>query len=317
MQESPRIIISERMNQEAVERLRQAAAVVYEPDLWRQPERLAQLVAAADALVVRNQTRVTGELLSGGTRLRVVGRLGVGLDNIDRDAARRLGITVVAARGANATAVAEYVVAALFYFARRLHRLDASVREGQWRRDWGGSELYGKTLGLVGLGDIGQRVAWRVRALGMTVVATDPVTLDTHWAVMEGGVRLAELDEVLASAHAVSLHVPLTAETRHLLNAERLQGMRPGAWLINTARGGVVDEAALLAAVQSGRLGGAALDVREVEPPPADDPLAREPAILLTPHIAGLTAEADWRTGQLIADDVLRVLRGEPPRAMV
>ncbi len=280
--------------------------------LWRDPVRLRELLPAAEALIVRNQTRVDAELLQAAPRLRVIGRLGVGLDNIDLQAARARGVVVTAGRNANAIAVAEYVLAAMLHAARGLSAADASVRAGQWDRTrFGGRELWGSTLGLIGAGEIGRRVARRARAFGMRVIAHDPLVGPYDFAPAEQDIALLPFEEVLARADYVSLHVPLLPATRRLINAKTLAQMRPDAVLINTSRGAVVDEAALRDALDAGCPRFAVLDVREQEPPPSDDPLRSHRAVLLTPHIAGLTAEAQERTSQLVVGDVLRVLDGE------
>ncbi len=285
--------------------------VISEPTLWRETERLQQLMAEAEALIVRNQTQVTAQLLEQAPRLRVIGRLGVGLDNIDLTAARQRGIVVTAGRNANAIAVAEYVMAAMLHDARNMAAADASARTGAWdRQHFGGFELWGRTLGLIGVGEIGRRVAKRAQAFGMQTIGYDPLVGPYDFAPGEQDIALLSLDEVLARADVISLHVPLIPATRHLINAERLHLMRPSAILINSARGGIIDEVALLDALTSGRLRRAVLDVREVEPPPADDPLRTCPAVILTPHVAGLTTEAQDRTARLVITDVLQVLVG-------
>lgn len=286
--------------------------VIADEQLWKDTPRLLSFLQDAEALIVRNQTQVTAQLLEAAPHLRVVGRLGVGLDNIDLVAARTRGVTVTAARNANAIAVAEYVLAAMLHVTRNLTAADASVRAGEWDRvHFGGSELWGRTLGLIGVGEIGRRVALRAQAFGMHVIGYDPLVGPYDFAPTEQSITLLPLDDVLTRADVVSLHVPLIAATRHLINAKRLARMQPHATLINTARGGIVDEAALLNALNSGQLHRAVLDVREIEPPPADDPLRSCDAVLLTPHIAGLTAQAQERTSQLVIADVLRVLAGE------
>ncbi len=312
-----RIVIAEMMDPQGVSLLQTVGEVVYDPELWDRPESLVAQLSSAEALVVRNQTRVTSELLDEAKMLRVIGRLGVGLDNIDVAAAKRRHIEVVAAIGANAIAVAEFVLAYCFSQSRQLVSVDQDVRQGHWNRTLGGFELYGKTLGIVGLGDIGQRLALRARALGLSVLASDPVRLPTHWTAMEGQVQLVELDRLLSESDFVSLHVPLAPQTRHLIGHEALAQMKTSAYLINTARGGIVDEAALLKAIRSHAIQGALLDVREVEPSLANDPLLSEPRIMLTPHISGLTQEAGVRTARLVADDVSRVLANQAPRASV
>jgi D-3-phosphoglycerate dehydrogenase len=286
--------------------------VEHDPTLWREPARLQALLAEAEALLVRNQTNVTEQLLHSAPRLRVVGRLGVGLDNIDLVAARARGITVTAARNANAIAVAEYVLAAMLHIARNFTAADASVRVGEWdRASFGGTELWGHTLGLVGVGEIGRRVARRAQAFGMNVVGYDPLVGPYDYALAEQKITLLPLDELLASSDVVSLHVPLLPTTRHLINAERLAKMRPQAVLINTSRGGVVDEAALIDALNGGHLYRAVLDVCEIEPLPLESPLRTCEGIILTPHVAGLTAQAQERASRLVISDVLRVLNGE------
>ncbi len=307
------IVVSEMLAPPGPELLEASGRTVkLEPTLWSDPARLSALVGEAEALIVRNQTRVSVELLDAAPRLRVIGRLGVGLDNIDLAAARLRGIIVTAARNANAIAVAEYVMAAMLHIARNLAAADASVRAGKWDRvQFGGNELWGRTLGLVGVGEIGRRVARRAQAFGMAVIGYDPLVGPYDFAPAEQEITLLPLDEVLARADVVSLHVPLLPTTRHLIDAERLSQMRPSAVLINTSRGGIVDEVALLDALTTGHLYRAVLDVSEVEPLPAESPLCSCEAVILTPHIAGLTAEAQERTSRLVVSDVLRVLSSE------
>ncbi|BCX03789.1 MAG: hypothetical protein KatS3mg053_1727 [Candidatus Roseilinea sp.] len=298
-----------------VDRLEAFGPTTYDPDLWRDRLRLFELLAECEALIVRNQTQVDAELLAHAPRLKVVGRLGVGLDNLDLNILRERGITIVTGGNANAIAVAEYTLAAMLALARKLPAADCSTKSGAWDRAafGAGIELYGKTLGLIGLGDIGARVAKRADAFGMRIIAHDPLITPSHLAAAEFGVTLMALDDVLRESDFVSLHVPLLPTTAHLINAERLARMKPTAILINTSRGGIVDEAALVQALSERRLGGAALDVRAHEPPGEADPLTHFENVLLTPHIAGLTAESQARVCTAVAEDVLRVLRGEKP----
>ena len=305
------IVVSEMLAQPGPQMLEASGhTVMLDPTLWNNPARLHALLVEAEALIVRNQTRVTAQLLDAAPRLRVVGRLGVGLDNIDLAAARKRNITVTAARNANAIAVAEYVMAAMLHTARNLSAANASVRSGTWDRTLGGTELWGRTVGLIGVGEIGRRVAKRAQAFGMRVIGYDPLVGPYDFAPAEQDITLLPLDEVLANADVISLHVPLIPATHHLINEERLAQMRPGAVLINTARGGIVDELALLDALNAGQLQHAFLDVREIEPSPPDDPLRSCASTVLTPHIAGLTAEAQERTSRLVINDVLQVLAG-------
>jgi (S)-sulfolactate dehydrogenase len=309
------ILITEFMDDEAVEALRAEAAVRYDERLGERRDELLTLVAGIDSLIVRNRTRVDEELLARAPRLRVVGRLGVGLDNIDVAACRARGITVIPATGANALAVAEYVIGTAMLLVRGAYGASAEVAAGSWPRAAlsHGRETAGKTLGIIGFGGIGRLVARLAQGLGMRVVAFDPLLPPDDPAWSETGVGRRTLDELLAESDAVTLHVPLVPETRHLIDAGRIAAMRPAAVLINTARGGVVDEPALAAALRAGKLGGAALDVFEHEPLPACSVLAGVPNLLLTPHIAGVTVESNRRVSALVAEKVLEALkaRGE------
>jgi (S)-sulfolactate dehydrogenase len=305
-----RVVITEFMDETAVAGLATKHDTFYDRRLVDRPDELRARVATADALIVRNRTQVDATLLAGAPTLKVVGRLGVGLDNIDVDACRACGIEVIPATGANALAVAEYVIGAAMVLLRGAYSSSAAVVSGDWPRAAlsGGRELSGKTLGIVGFGGIGRLVARLGRALGVRVVGSDPQVPASAAAWREEGAESRELDALLAEADVVTLHVPLVAATRHLIDATRLARMRPEAILINTARGGVVDEAAVATALKSGRLGGAALDVFEHEPLAAGSPLAGCPNLLLTPHIAGVTAESNTRVSTLIAEKVAAAL---------
>ena len=285
--------------------------VHYDPGLWKDREALLELIPSADALIVRNQTRVDAELIGRGGRLKVIGRLGVGLDNIDLGAAAERNIPVVYGRNANAASVAEYVFAAMFAFARRIREAAADVRSGGWdRRGFTGVELAGKTLGLIGVGEIGHRVAVRAKAFGMNVIGYDPFVAPYDFPAAETGISLADLDRVLAESDFLSVHVPLTRETRNMLDMGAFRKMKRGAVLINSARGGVVNEADLNEALASGAIAGAVLDVLETEPPAKDHPLLKRDNCLITPHIAGLTEESQSRTAELVSREVIRELEG-------
>jgi (S)-sulfolactate dehydrogenase len=253
---------------------------------------------------------VRGALLDGAHKLRVVGRLGVGLDNIDVQACEARGIAVIPATGANAQAVAEYVIASAMLLLRGAFRSTDEVAAGRWPRTAlsSGREIAGKTLGVIGFGDIGRRAARMGRALGMHAIGHDVALPSNAPAWRDEHVEPRDLDALLAEADVVTLHVPLVAATRNLIDGRRLAAMKRGAILIDTARGGVVDEAAVAAALASGQLGGAALDVFETEPLPAGSPLAGAPNLLLTPHVAGLTQEANVRVSTMIAERVLAAL---------
>jgi len=299
------IVISEFMDVDAVEDLKQRYSVLYDPELVDQPERLALLVADARALIVRNRTQVRGALLAAGGKLECVGRLGVGLDNIDVEACKGRGIAVYPANGANDLSVAEYVITASLMLLRRAWLSTADMVAGAWpRQKLIGEELSGKVMGLVGYGAIARQVAERAAALGMTCIGYDPFLAADNPAW--GSTQPRSLEQLLAQADIVSLHTPLTAETRHLIDAKALAGMKKGAILVNAARGGVVDEAALAEALKAGLIGGAALDVFEVEPLTAEAGarFAGLSNLLLTPHIAGVTEESNVRVSSLVARKV-------------
>jgi len=307
-----RIIITEFMDEAAVAQLRAAHDVTYDPKLVDDGAHLHAEAAGADAIIVRNRTQVRGELLASLARCQVVGRLGVGLDNIDVAACEARGMRVIPATGANALSVAEYVIAAAMLLLRGAYRSTDAVASGGWPRNAlsNGRELGGKTLGLVGFGSIGQLTSRLARALGMEVVAYDAMLGPNDPVFAAAGVACVGLDELVERADVVSLHVPLVDSTRNLFGAERIGAMKAGAVLINTARGGIVDERAVAGALRSGRLGGAALDVFDVEPLlPAQPHFEGCPNLLLTPHVAGVTRESNERVSSLVAAKVLEALR--------
>jgi (S)-sulfolactate dehydrogenase len=306
------IVITEFMDEAAVADLAARRSTLYDPALVDRPDDLLAAARDCKALVVRNRTQVRADLLAAATGLVVVGRLGVGLDNIDLDACKAHGIAVCPASGANDVSVAEYVIATVMVLLRGAYASTPAVVAGAWPRNAliNGRETSGRTLGLVGFGAIARETARRATALGMTVIAFDPHVPPDHPAWRALDVRPATLDVLLATSDAVSLHVPLTDGTRGLIGADALSRMRPGAILINAARGGVVDEAALAAALKAGTIGGAALDVFEAEPvtAAAGAIFAGCPNLILTPHIAGVTQESNVRVSSVTAANVLREL---------
>lgn len=311
----PTVVISEFMDEQAIREHLADFDVHYDPALVDKPAELQHLLAGARALVVRNRTQVRGALLDAGAKLEVVGRLGVGLDNIDMEACRARGVAVYPATGANSAAVAEYVVATAMMLLRGAYLATGPVVAGEWPRNrLMGREIAGKCLGLIGFGAIARETAERAFSLGMTVMAFDPHIApdDPAWGRHGGALSRVDLAELLSQADVVSLHVPLTEDTRHLIDEAAINAMKPGAVLINAARGGVVDEAALAAALHAGRLGGAALDVFEAEPMTAETGarFAGCPNLVLTPHIAGVTAESNVRVSHAVAQAVARHLRG-------
>ena len=272
-----------------------------------EPE-LIKIIPAFSGLVVRSQTKVTAPILNAGARLRVIGRAGVGVDNVDVETATRRGIIVLNAPGGNTISTAEHAFSLLLSVARKIPQADTSVRSRNWnKRDFEGVELYNKTLGIIGMGRIGSELSRRAIAFGMRVVAYDPYLSATRARRLQ--VELVdELDDLLASADFISLHTPLTAETRHLLDLARLQKTKRGVRIINCARGGLIDENALLKALQDQHVAGAALDVFETEPLPADSPLRTAPNLVLTPHLGASTAEAQESVGIEIAQSIRAAL---------
>lgn len=308
----PEIVVSENITGPAMDELRKRFEVAFEPQLWRERERLLEAVCDARAIIVRNQTQVTAELLAAAGKLEIVGRAGAGLDNIDVGTATRQGIVVSYAPNENSLSVAELTLGLMLALARRIPAADRDTRAGGWNRArFTGFELSGKTLGIVGLGRIGRLVAERAKALGMTLVAYDPLVDAQSPAVRSLDVRLVELDELLATADCVSCHLPLVADTRGLFNYQRFAKMKPSAVFINASRGEVVDEAGLIRALEEERLAGTALDVRACEPP-ALDKLATMDQVILTPHIAAFTHEAQDRVVAAVCRDVTAVLSGKP-----
>jgi (S)-sulfolactate dehydrogenase len=305
-----KIVITEFIDERALPALRAKHELVYDPKLVDDQQRLLKEAASADAIIVRNRTQVRGELLAALQRCRVVGRLGVGLDNIDVPACEARGVKVIPATGANALSVAEYVIASAMLLLRGAYQSTATVAAGQWPRNAlsNGREVAGKTLGLIGFGSIGQLTARLAQGLGMQVTAFDTMMSAGDPAFSSSGVRGVTLDQLIAAADVISLHVPLVDSTRNLFDARRIASMKPGAVLINSARGGIVDEVALAAALKSGALGGAAIDVFDKEPLPAAEHFNECPNLLLTPHIAGVSAESNERVSFLIADKVLEAL---------
>ncbi len=305
-----RVVISEFMDPAAVAALAARFEVAFDADLGEHRDKLKRLLTDADALIVRNKTQVDGELLAAAPQLKVVGRLGVGLDNIDMLQCKSRGIEVIPATGANALAVAEYVIAAALILLRGAYSSTEAVAAGKWPRAAlaSGRELAGKTLGVIGFGQIGQLTGRLARALGMKVIGFDAMIPTEHpmWSAERTAAR--KFDEVLRDADVISIHVPLTPATRGLIDAGRLALMKADAVLINTSRGEIVNEAAFAAALKSGKLGGAALDVFEHEPLAAGSPLSGCPHLLLTPHIAGVTRESNVRVSSMIAEKVAAAL---------
>lgn len=308
-----RILVTEKLGAEGIEAMRERFEVDVRLDLT--PDQLKEILPGYEALVVRSQTKVTADVLARGERLRVVGRAGTGVDNIDVDAATRAGILVVNAPGANSVAAAELAIGLLLSLARNIPQAYGSLAAGRWERTkYMGWEVRGKTLGLLGLGRIGAEVARRARALEMQVLAYDPIISQER--AQQLGVQAVTLETLLRDSDAVSIHTPLIDATRNIVNAERLAMMKRGAVLLNCARGGIVDEQALYEALESGHIAAAALDVWAQEPP-ANNPLVGHPRVIGLPHLGASTLEAQALASTDVAESVVDALEGRTPRYVV
>ncbi len=302
-----RVLVSDDLSNEAVRILREAGLEV-DVKVGLKPDDLEEIIPAYDALAVRSATKVTAKLLEKAARLKVIGRAGVGVDNVDLDAATRRGVVVMNTPGGSSVTVAELALAMILSLYRHVPSATASVKAGKWeKKRFQGHEIAGKTLGVVGIGNIGSVLVGRALAMKMRVVAFDPFI--TPEAAANLGATLVDLETLWREADVVSLHVPLSEQTRHLVNAGTLAKMKKGAILVNCARGGIVDERALSDALASGHLGGAALDVFDKEPPPPDHPLFRHDDFVCTPHIGASTEEAQSAVAIAIAEQLVSYLR--------
>jgi len=309
-----RVLVVEPIAEEGVQLLRQAGARV-DVRLGLSPRELAEAIRDYNALIVRSQTKVTAEVVRAGRSLQVIGRAGTGVDNIDVEAATEQGIIVVNAPTGNTISAAEHTIALMLALARNIPQADAALRQGRWERNrFLGTELRGKTLGVIGLGQVGSEVARRARGLEMRVLGYDPYVPSERARVL--GVELVSLDELLSQSDFITVHTPLTEATRGLIGEEQLRRMKPTARVINTARGGIVDEEALYRALREGWIAGAALDVFQEEPVTEHKLFALE-NVVVTPHLGASTAEAQERVAIDVAEEVLAVLRGQPARYAV
>jgi D-3-phosphoglycerate dehydrogenase len=281
--------------------------VTYEPEIT--PEQLGEKIGMYEVIVVRSRTKLSKELVEKADKCQIIARVGVGLDNIDQEAAKEKNIRVINAVEGAITAVAELVIGLMLSMAREIPRADREIRNGNWiKKELMGSELKGKYLGIVGLGNIGKRLGRLARALNMNIIGYDVVPIDEEFS-KEVGLMKADLDTLLSSSDFVSLHVPLLDSTHHMINAEKLVTMKKSARIINTSRGGIIDEDALYNALKDGNLAGAALDVFETEPP-IDSKLTSLPNFILTPHIGAQTKEAQLLAANIIAEKIIQVIRG-------
>jgi D-3-phosphoglycerate dehydrogenase len=308
----PDILVTEDLAGAEMDALKKRFDVVFEPALWQEPEKLKRFIGEFRALMVRNQTKVTSELIAAGRLLSVIARAGVGLENVDVAAASERGIVVIFAPMQNSISVAELTIGLMLSLARMIPAADRSTKAGGWdRKRFTGVELFDKTLGIVGLGRIGFQVGTRARALGMDIIAHDALVNPDSFTVSELRAELVGLDELLKRADFVSVHVPQTPQTVGMFNAAAFSAMKPGAFFVNLARGGVVDEESLIEALRQKRLAGAALDVRAVEPP-KPSALAEMDNVILMPHIGAFTVEGQDRVLKCVCRDVAAVLEGRP-----
>ena len=304
------ILISDGLDDRGQSILRASANVEYRGST--SPEELIELIPNYDALVVRGQTRVTSAVLDAASRLKVVGRAGVGVDNIDLESAKKHNVTVVNAPTSTTVAVAELAFGLILALARELPRADSNMKQGQWiKKELEGVELNGKTIGIIGFGRIGMEVGKRAAAFGMNVIIYDPNVLEQELKASKATSK--SLEDIFARSDFISLHLPLNEQTRGLLGSTAFSQMKKGVRIVSTARGGIVDEAALLDALNSGKVAGAGLDVFEKEPPGLTD-LVAHPKVITTPHIGAQTADAQARAAEDIANEVLCALRGETLR---
>ncbi|MDY7018653.1 MAG: phosphoglycerate dehydrogenase [Chloroflexota bacterium] len=308
-----KILVAEQIPQEGLDLLYNSAQVDIKPDL--KPDQLKEIIADYDALIVRSKTRVSAEIIGLGRNLKAIGRAGVGIDNIDVDAATRKGIVVVNAPTGNTVSAAEHAIALMLALARNIPQANTELKRGKWQREqFVGTELRNKTMGIIGLGNVGSEVAKRAQSFEMQVIAYDPFVSEDYAQHLK--VSLVSLDELLQKADLVTLHVPSTTTTQNLIGAAELAKMKPTARIINCARGGLVDEKALLKAIQQGKIAGAAFDVFDKEPI-TDSPLFKEDRIIVTPHLGASTIEAQMNVARDVAEEVLTVLQGQFSRYAV
>lgn len=307
----PDVLITENIVGAEMDALRANFDCTFAPDLWKQSDELHSIIGNYKALIVRNQTQVTNELLTVATNLQVIGRAGVGLDNVDLQAATERGIVVAFTPEQNANSVAELTIGLILALARKIPAADRDTKSGGWKRQqFTGSEILGKTLGVVGFGRIGVSAANKARALGMDIVAYDPFVDEDSLKALETRTAMTSLENVLQQSDFISCHLPATKSTLNLFDESKFALMKPSAFFINTSRGEVVNESALIQALQENKIAGAALDVRAQEPP-AHSPLAEMENVILLPHIGAFTREGQTRVVTAVCKDVAAVLNGE------
>jgi|HigsolmetaAR203D_1030402.scaffolds.fasta_scaffold01381_9 D-3-phosphoglycerate dehydrogenase len=306
-----KVLVSDPISDQGIQQLHEAGDIVVDKRTGLSEDELVGIIGEYDALLVRSQTKVTKRIMDAGTRLKVIGRAGVGVDNIDLEAATQRGIVVVNAPDGNTISTCEHTFAMIMACARMIPQAYAKTVSGEWdRKSFVGVELRNKMLGVIGMGRIGSEVAKRAKAFGMKVIGYDPFLTEERAEKL--GVRLGTVDDVVAAADFITVHTPLTKETRHMISRPQFAKMKKGVRIINCARGGIIDEQALLEALDAGIVAGAAFDVFEEEPPAADHPFLHHPKIIVTPHLGASTIEAQENVAVDVSEEVLHILRGEP-----
>ena len=303
-----KLLITEIMDEQEVQKLQSTFTTIYDPNLFNNEKKIIELIPDMDALIVRNNTLVNETILAASKQLKVIGRLGVGLNNINVELCKKKNITIIPATGANTVSVAEYVISCMLLLSRKVFNATKSVVAGDWPRTkfMHGLELYNQTLGIIGLGSIGKAVATRAKSFDMNIISYDPLIKETNSEFSY--IQMKSLEEIFTQSDIITLHIPLNADTKNLINKDKIQLMKKGSILINTSRGEVVDENALIASLKSHHLGGAALDVFNQEP------LTKENAnkfkdisnLICTPHISGLSEQANKRVSSMIANSVIK-----------
>jgi len=311
-----KVLVSDPLAESGIEKLRKTPGVEVDVRLGLSPEELKSIIGEYHALAVRSETKVTAEVLSAATNLRIIGRAGVGVDNIDVAAATQKGVVVVNSPDGNTLAAAELTVGLILALARKIPAGDATMKAGKWdRKKFVGTELYGKTIGVVGLGRIGCAVAQRLKGFEVELIAYNPFATEEQTRSL--GVEPVSLDDLLRRSDFISVHTPLNNETRGMISTEQIALMKDGVRLVNCARGGVIDEAAVAEAVKSGKIGGIAFDVFSKEPPDADNPILGLPNSITTPHLGASTEEAQTKVAVDVCEQIADVLSGLPPRTAV
>ena len=303
-----KLLITEIMDEQEVQKLQSTFTTIYDPNLFNNEKKIIELIPDMDALIVRNNTLVNETILSASKQLKVIGRLGVGLNNINVELCKKKNITIIPATGANTVSVAEYVISCMLLLSRKVFNATKSVVAGDWPRTkfMHGLELYNQTLGIIGLGSIGKAVATRAKSFDMNIISYDPLIKETNSEFSY--IQMKSLEEIFTQSDIITLHIPLNADTKNLINKDKIQLMKKGSILINTSRGEVVDENAVIESLKSHHLGGAALDVFNQEP------LTKENAnkfkdisnLICTPHISGLSKQANKRVSSMIANSVMK-----------